>query len=63
MKRPDEWRSADWIDPAYGPAASEDARVAVVIPSFRAAATIGAVLRAIGPEVKHIYVIDDGCPD
>ncbi|MEA3010078.1 MAG: dolichol-phosphate mannosyltransferase [Sphingomonadales bacterium] len=63
MKRPDEWRSADWIDPAHGPPASEDPRVAVVIPSFRAAATIGAVLRAIGPEVKHIYVVDDGCPD
>lgn len=38
-------------------------RLAVVIPSFRAAATIGAVLRAIGPEVGHIYVVDDGCPD
>ncbi|HYI41348.1 MAG TPA: glycosyltransferase family 2 protein [Allosphingosinicella sp.] len=38
-------------------------RLAVVIPSFRAAATIGAVLRAIGPEVDHIYVVDDGCPD
>jgi glycosyltransferase involved in cell wall biosynthesis len=37
--------------------------VAVVIPSFRAAATIGAVLRSIGPEVAHIYVVDDGCPD
>ncbi|HEX8126380.1 MAG TPA: glycosyltransferase family 2 protein [Allosphingosinicella sp.] len=38
-------------------------RLAVVIPSFRAARTIGAVLRAIGPEVAHIYVVDDGCPD
>jgi glycosyltransferase involved in cell wall biosynthesis len=37
--------------------------VAVVIPSFRAAGTIGAVLRSIGPEVAHIYVVDDGCPD
>lgn len=37
--------------------------IAVVIPSFRAAGTIGGVLRAIGPEVEHIYVVDDGCPD
>lgn len=45
------------------PAAPRPPRLAVVIPSFRAAATIGAVLRAIGPEVGHIYVVDDGCPD
>ncbi|HET9428322.1 MAG TPA: glycosyltransferase family 2 protein [Allosphingosinicella sp.] len=37
--------------------------LAVVIPSFRAAATIGTVLAAIGPEVGRIYVVDDGCPD
>jgi glycosyltransferase involved in cell wall biosynthesis len=37
--------------------------VAVVIPSFRAAATIGGVLRSIGPEVERIYVVDDFCPD
>ncbi len=44
-------------------AADRAVRLAVVIPSFRAAATIGAVLRAIGPEVARIYVVDDGCPD
>lgn len=38
-------------------------RVAVVIPSFRAAGTIGAVLARIGPEVERVYVVDDGCPD
>lgn len=38
-------------------------RIAVVIPTFRAAGTIGAVLRAIGPGIDHIYVVDDGCPD
>jgi dolichol-phosphate mannosyltransferase len=38
-------------------------RIAVVIPSFRAAGTIGGVLRAIGPEVARIYLVDDGCPD
>jgi len=37
--------------------------VAVVIPSFRAAGTIGGVLGAIGPEVQRVYVVDDGCPD
>ena len=37
--------------------------VAVVIPSFRAGATVGAVLRGIGPEVARIYVVDDGCPE
>jgi dolichol-phosphate mannosyltransferase len=57
---PDEdWRDGD----GAGPAALRPPRLAVVIPSFRAAATIGAVLRAIGPEVQHIYVVDDGCPD
>ena len=38
-------------------------RIAVVIPSFRAAATIGEVLGAIGPEVERIYLVDDFCPD
>lgn len=37
--------------------------LAVVIPSFRAAATIVKVLAGIGPEVTRIYVVDDGCPD
>lgn len=37
--------------------------VAVVVPSFRASATICQVLRAIGPPVSLIYVVDDGCPD
>lgn len=35
----------------------------VVIPSYRAADAIGNVLRAIGPEVERIYLVDDGCPD
>lgn len=38
-------------------------RVAVVIPSFRAAGTIASVLRGIGAEVERIYVVDDFCPD
>lgn len=36
--------------------------VAVVIPAFRAAGQILAVLAGIGPEVAAIYVIDDACP-
>ena len=37
--------------------------IAVVIPAFKAAATIGAVLRAIPPVVRWIIVIDDGSTD
>ena len=40
-----------------------EARVAVVMPSFRAGATVAAVLRRIGPEVSRIYLVDDGCPE
>jgi dolichol-phosphate mannosyltransferase len=35
----------------------------VVIPAYRAAATILPVIAAIGPEVELIVVVDDGCPD
>jgi glycosyltransferase involved in cell wall biosynthesis len=62
MKPDQELRDEDRDDPDPVPTARTP-RLAVVIPSFRAAATIGAVLRAIGPEVGHIYVVDDGCPD
>ncbi|HYG48921.1 MAG TPA: glycosyltransferase family 2 protein [Allosphingosinicella sp.] len=55
-------RRADRVDSAVN-ASTAPIRIAVVIPSFRAAATIGTVLRGIGPEVRHIYVVDDGCPD
>jgi dolichol-phosphate mannosyltransferase len=63
MKPPDQLHCPDRIDRARIGTGPETVRVAVVIPSFRAAATIGAVLRAIGPEVARIYVVDDGCPD
>ncbi len=56
-------RRGDRSDLPSNPVQAEPPRVAVVIPSFRATATIGAVLRAIGPEVASIYVVDDGCPD
>jgi dolichol-phosphate mannosyltransferase len=35
----------------------------VVIPAYRAAATILPVIAAIGPEIELIVVVDDGCPD
>lgn len=42
---------------------ASDVAIAVVIPTFRASATIGKVLGGIGPEVGSIYVVDDGCPE
>jgi glycosyltransferase involved in cell wall biosynthesis len=35
----------------------------VVIPAYRAAATILPVIEAIGPEIELIVVVDDGCPE
>jgi glycosyltransferase involved in cell wall biosynthesis len=37
--------------------------VAVVIPTYRAKATILSVLSMIGSEVDRIYVVDDACPE
>jgi hypothetical protein len=37
--------------------------IMVVIPCFRAAATVGGVIAGIGPGVTRIYVVDDGCPE
>jgi dolichol-phosphate mannosyltransferase len=37
--------------------------IAVVIPAYRARASILAVLSQIGPEVDKIFVIDDCCPE
>jgi glycosyltransferase involved in cell wall biosynthesis len=39
------------------------ARVAVVIPCYRAAATLDAVLTSIDPAVWRIYCVDDASPD
>jgi dolichol-phosphate mannosyltransferase len=36
--------------------------VAVVIPAYRARASIGGVVGRIGSEVDRIYVVDDACP-
>ena len=35
----------------------------VVIPAYRAAATILPVIEAIGPEIDLIVVVDDCCPE
>jgi dolichol-phosphate mannosyltransferase len=37
--------------------------IAVVIPTYRAKATILSVLALIGPEVDKVYVVDDACPE
>lgn len=63
MKLLDEFAGGEPVDASTLPTGAQTAAIAVVIPSFRAAGTIGGVLRAIGPEVEHIYVVDDGCPD
>jgi len=35
----------------------------VVIPAYRASASILSVIEAIGPEIALIVVVDDGCPE
>jgi dolichol-phosphate mannosyltransferase len=37
--------------------------IAVVIPSYRVRAHILPLLARIGPEVEHIFVVDDACPE
>lgn len=38
-------------------------RIAVVIPCYRVARHLPAVVAAIGPEVERIYCVDDACPE
>ncbi|MEK9725521.1 MAG: glycosyltransferase family 2 protein, partial [Rhodospirillaceae bacterium] len=40
-----------------------DPVVAAVVPCYRERDHILDVLKAIGPEVGRIYVVDDACPD
>jgi glycosyltransferase involved in cell wall biosynthesis len=37
--------------------------IAVVVPAYKVAEHIADVLRQIGPEVTHIFVVDDACPE
>ena len=43
--------------------ATENNRIAVVIPCYRVTKHILNVIAGIGPEVWRIYVVDDKCPD
>lgn len=38
-------------------------KIAVVIPCYKVKANILSVVEAIGPEVDHIYLVDDCCPE
>lgn len=39
-----------------------DSRIAVVIPCYRVARRVLAVIASIGAEVTQVYVVDDACP-
>lgn len=41
----------------------KQARLSVVIPSYRVTGHILGVIAQIGPEIERIYVVDDACPD
>ncbi len=43
--------------------AAGTATIAVVIPSYKVTRHILGVIASIGPEVQHIFVVDDACPD
>jgi dolichol-phosphate mannosyltransferase len=38
-------------------------QIAVVIPAYKVSAHIAQVIAGIGPEVSHIFVVDDACPE
>ncbi|WP_133650917.1 glycosyltransferase family 2 protein [Paraburkholderia flava] len=42
---------------------TQEARLAVVIPSYKVSRFIEGVIGSIGPEVSLIYVVDDCCPE
>jgi glycosyltransferase involved in cell wall biosynthesis len=44
-------------------ATPREPRIAVVIPCYRVRKHVLDVLAAIGPEVQHVYVVDDCCPE
>src|SRR5688572_1666853 len=41
----------------------EHGEIAAVIPSYRVAAQIADVIRAVPRQIRHIIVIDDCCPE
>ncbi len=56
-------RTPDVTYAAPAPLASDEAAIAVVIPSYKVRAHILSVIAQIGLEVTAIYVVDDACPD
>jgi dolichol-phosphate mannosyltransferase len=50
-------------DAVPGLAHAGQARVAVVVPSYKVTKHILGVIEGIGSEVERIYVVDDCCPD
>ena len=38
-------------------------KIAVVIPCYRAKASVCGVIQRIGPQVQWVYVVDDACPE
>ena len=41
---------------------SDNSRIAVIIPAYKVTDHLPGVVARIGPEVSHIYVVDDACP-
>src|SRR5690349_9585717 len=44
-------------------AATAAPAVAVVLPCYRVAQQAPRVIAAIGPQVQHIFAVDDACPE
>ena len=49
--------------PATGSESDDAPVLAAVVPCYREVDHVLAVLDAVGPEVGHIFVVDDACPD
>ena len=56
-------RDTDAVAWALPAVARHSAQIIAIIPAFRAAATICAVVRQTLPFVAHVVVVDDACPE
>ncbi len=45
------------------PQAAKDWVIAAVVPCYRETRHVIGVIEAIGDEVRHVFVVDDACPD
>lgn len=63
MNRPATLREEDRTRPLRRAGSDGAPRIAVVLPCYRVRAQIMSVLERIGPEVTHVYVVDDRCPE